>query len=1724
MREWRGDYFRRVHDLLVEVARKDPTAISQWNAQANVFTQALLQCLDFSESPSAKDKEPSDVVFVGGRQQVANPQFKEQAGLLADLLDLSFKNAASLFHVAHSESSEHEEWSTLKAAVFIYIQDWHYQLESLILAITHFDSRVCISTANILKPLVDRLRGVSNGIPCRMIELATRIQAKLASDQMVSGTASDIQCQLKRLDIEPDLFDFYKEHLRKLLARVGDMCLLYAARWGLNKDELLTVIQELQQVKEADWISNSKLGSALSTLSRNISTDDWRFCISATDYQDIQATIMKEWQHPVMQGVLATKWLCYIQSTTGEDAPRNISLGPSFANKERDDFGRKWRDFFGLRGQTYQFMIDYLIPSQKSTREIALFGDQSSALSSEDDVQEIFWQLVQSITDELIVYSRKYLKDIKVTNEDSLRAHDETSYSGRFTHHRERTATKSEKINLNESTAWETFLLLLTILYRDRPDQAISFWKDSREDSNLDPSKYTETLEKQSFLKMAADVSTSRFLTVFLGMLASLATGKECANEAHSRLNSNHPTSQIGRIAWTTLFNSLTTATESLRKGGPEMKAEEVEVIKAFLRLLRQVVKYSYSARRVLCDNQRMKAIQKLFWLLVCRTPVDLKGALLETLAAFCVRSDTSQDIHQQVWIALEQSMIVPLNTDGNHWPRQVVRNDYREGILFDLEEIESPSGRYPETQAYMRLLDTLLQGLAWESLSPTLMQLGAPNRLPGVRPYVKFVMDHIFLKIQLRHFVDEGDRWETMYTCLSIFDECVRSFDLAKLTADRGTEDSRATNLLHNTDLSPRTLESLALHPGFDIFCKFLSNSKFTERLLGLLSISVQVINNSNDTLPLKGSCVRLASSILLQILRKQRLFLEVLAPALLAMQAEKWLELPVPMCGADQLLVSRKDVVVNIGLLVLCKDESIVLSAIHIINILCHSPALGAVDGESSVNLLIKIFESSDLKKEVLAGFRKRLAMEDFEEPFSWDDQDDPGDLVDHQLTLNMSFLYENWQRHPQQISVAGMVHTIRTAILDLFISNISQSPSQLTLSHLLLGFPTGTARKSRSTDASTIPIDEYNCFHVILNLVRIPEDGDGTEEEDFITPPRPLFETHPRLAERCYHLLYVLCSDPLTSQSTMRYLRKHEDWFTRQLKAMPDSLSIESDLENEDKHHACVMQRAWLLKLIALELHLTSMAQQRGDAERLTKILYVSHPGGIAGNSDNSLLQVDSEYEVNPDHYFEQPLPKILEILNSMDFDEVAIDLNIEAVASTYGVNLEDFRRVGVYDIRALHEHFKSFDNSQVTNVDELLRTLLQANHQHELNSARYQCAQAWAQVLQVTLANCFVLLPSETRENLLFEILTILLPKINGDQTNPAIAQDMTTVVLVLLDKMQSDRRFQSLTQLTSSQHEARSSTLRLPPDTLQQVILRGMLDYIVVPGVSLKVRGTLYVALLRLFDYMKPEELENTSLLAPSASSDPAGGVWEVDGRDGARERLLQGNYAIIAGYGERLLDIICRDAADGSGVWNIVAFALLNGLTDMASTSSKRRDAKANEVLEVLAKRNYLGLFIKSITEDDDRSLQDSLENTSDVVNAQLLYTLKISFMLRLALTREGSRKLVEYGLVEALSDFKYLDILGDGRQNLPQYYDIVQPTLSLIVSIATQLIPDFLTSTKLANFVSAHRQMFTWILRDKEGTSLPHLRLQKDATALMMCLADRTELMVSNARDILSR
>ena len=140
------------------------------------------------------------------------------------------------------------------------------------------------------------------------------------------------------------------------------------------------------------------------------------------------------------------------------------------------------------------------------------------------------------------------------------------------------------------------------------------------------------------------------------------------------------------------------------------------------------------------------------------------------------------------------------------------------------------------------------------------------------------------------------------------------------------------------------------------------------------------------------------------------------------------------------------------------------------------------------------------------------------------------------------------------------------------------------------------------------------------------------------------------HPKLAELCYFLLYIICVSRKSSASTLRYLRSNGDFVCRQLLFTP----LTSTSFTNENVHMFMNQQAFILKLVALELQMSFLHNQHSHTQQLLSSFLKSSSGHARLDGGHApLLNVFSA----PRHR------KVVELLRALEFDVPCPSLELD-----------------------------------------------------------------------------------------------------------------------------------------------------------------------------------------------------------------------------------------------------------------------------------------------------------------------------------------------------------------------------------------------------------------------------------------------------------------------------
>ncbi|KAG8771640.1 hypothetical protein FRC15_003293, partial [Serendipita sp. 397] len=617
--------------------------------------------------------------------------------------------------------------------------------------------------------------------------------------------------------------------------------------------------------------------------------------------------------------------------------------------------------------------------------------------------------------------------------------------------------------------------------------------------------------------------------------------------------------------------------------------------------------------------------------------------------------------------------------------------------------------------------------------------------------------------------------------------------------------------------------------------------------------------------------SCMRRVVRIVHRVLDVQSFFLEMLVPAIQSFDFSSILTnfMPGQLIALDRHLLFNHTLVERIALLVTLPSPEIQLLSIRILGMLALSPNFTIMDQQASrmarrLNRLAAIIQNSDDSVRINDGFAALLGT----------DSAEVAESEDFELYIGAGA-----PARDEGAEDLSLTHTIRLEIIDLLLKNTEKGRPSPNIAHLLLGFDVATASTNEMAIQDPSALNSTtSCFHVITDLLSdgIPLlDSTRRRREEQSLSRTPLYFKAPLLAEKCHRLFHQLCSHELTSKPAARYLRTREDYFARNLAALPirapeipvgkegmasyaDGVGVES---NCSALTSFLRMRSWLLESVALEIHLLTDEKQFPRAGRLLDILF----GSIDVTAETFEDDVgDRFFGSSTIQAFSpgQSLMRVVEIFQSFDLTWQDSMVSLEAVplvfygsldyssclrAAESGAEVIDRDAlIGLLSqIRRAREETETLSPEALEQLSHETRYLLEScvreNNRREIEHAKAMGFESWRRVVNVALAKCFDRLSIESREGILFDLLQEVPPVIRQPSLSLPSSVLLSEVTMMLITKLREDRSHRALVQ--SFTDDANYMISSLPEDRFHG-ILRSLLDSLLASGMPEIVRGNL----------------------------------------------------------------------------------------------------------------------------------------------------------------------------------------------------------------------------------------------------------------------------------------
>ncbi|KAK8343862.1 hypothetical protein V6Z12_A07G042900 [Gossypium hirsutum] len=673
----------------------------------------------------------------------------------------------------------------------------------------------------------------------------------------------------------------------------------------------------------------------------------------------------------------------------------------------------------------------------------------------------------------------------------------------------------------------------------------------------------------------------------------------------------------------------------------------------------------------------------------------------------------------------------------------------------------------------------------------------------------------------------------------------------------------------------------------------------------------------------------------------------------------------------------------------------------------------------------------------------------------------------------------------------------------IMQLLIDNVSRPAPNIT--HLLLKFDLDTSIEQTLLQ----PKFHFSCLKVILEIL-----------ENLSKP-----DVNASLHEFGFQLLYELCLDPLTCGPTLDLLsNKKYHFFVKHL----DSVGV-APLPKRNSNQALrissLHQRAWLLKLLAVELHAAYMSSPHHREACQSILAHLFGQDFVETGTD--VISQSLILQNNKEHTATRTISKtkVSELLEVVQFRSPDTTMNLSQIISNMKYNLlvEDILRNpstsgkgGIYyysergdrliDLASLRDklwqkfnsvypQLSNFGNEADLNevretIQQLLRWGWRYNKNLEEQAAQLHMLTGWSHIVEVSVSRRISSL--ENRSEILYQILDACLGASASPDCSLKMAFILSQVALTCMAKLRDDR-FLFPGGFSSDNITCLDILMvkQLSNGACHSLLFK-LIMAILRNESSEALRRRQYALLLSYFQYCQHMLVPNvpTSVLQQLLLDEQDGEELDLQKIDKEQAELARANFSILRKEAQAILDLVIKDATHGSEPGKTISLYVLDAVVCIDHE---------RYFLSQLQSRGFLRSCLMSISSfssaDGGHSL-DSMQRAC-TLEAELALLMRICHKYG----KSGAQVLFSMGALEHLASCRAVNLQGslrvetklriDGAVDVDKQRMIVTPVLRLVFSL-TSLIDTsefFEVKNKIVreviDFVKGHHLVFDHVLRE---------------------------------------
>ncbi|KAK9947570.1 hypothetical protein M0R45_003188 [Rubus argutus] len=950
--------------------------------------------------------------------------------------------------------------------------------------------------------------------------------------------------------------------------------------------------------------------------------------------------------------------------------------------------------------------------------------------------------------------------------------------------------------------------------------------------------------------------------------------------------------------------------------------------------------------------------------------------------------------------------------------------------MQFELNEIEARREQYPSTISFLNLLNALI------SEERDLSDRG--RRFIGI---FRFIYDHVFRPFPQRAYADPCEKWQLVVACLEHFHMMLSLYDINEEDIDGVIDHSQLSTI---TQPSPLQMQL----PILELLKDFMSGKSVFRNIMSILLPGVNTIitERTNQVYgKLLEKAVQLSLEIIILVLEKDLLL------------SDFWRPLYQPL---DVVLSQDHNQIVALVEYVRYDFRpQIQQCSVKIMSILS-SRMVGLVQ------LLLKSNAASCLIEDYAACLELRSEDCQVVENTS----DDPGVLI-----------------------------------LQLLIDNISRPAPNIT--HLLLKFDLDSPIERTVLQ----PKFHYSCLKVILEIL------------EKLSKP----DVNILLNEFGFQLLYKLCVDPLTCDPVMDLLSsKKYQFFVKHLDTIGVA-PLPKRKNNQALRISSLHQRAWLLKLLAIELHVGDVNKSTHLETSRSILAHVFGQENFENGSGHLMSHLLSPQDV-VEHAGAQTVgkSKVLELLEVVQFrspdtntklseivSNTKYDLLVEDIVcnpTTSGksgvhyysergdrlIDLASFRDKLWQKFNTVYPHLSNIGSeAELNDAKETIQLLLRwgwkNNKNVEEQAAQLHMLTAWSQLVEISVSRRISSLGHQSE--CLYQVLVAALTASASSDCSLKMAYLLCQVALTCMAKLR-DERFLFPGGFSSDNLACLDIIMakQLPNAACHSILFRLILS-ILRHESSEALRRRQYALLLSYFQYCQhnldpdiPSTVLQFLLLDEQEGED-----LDLQKVNREQAELARANFAILRKEAQSILDLVIKDATQGSELGKTMSLYVLDAIICVDHE---------RYFLGQLQSRGFLRSCLTNISNlpyQDGGHSRDSMQR-AQTLEAELALLLRISHKYG----KSGAQVIFSMGALEHIASCRAVNFFGSLRWvdtknqrdisvDVNKQRMIVTPILRLVFSLLSLVDTSEFYEVKnkvvreVIDFVKGHRSLFDHVLRE---------------------------------------